>query len=316
MKRKVFVITLLALTPVAMAQAATPYSGVRMGWSYYQDGCKAWATGCDRDALGAGVFGGVELNEWLALEAGYTWLGSAKGEYRAGNVDGTMQMADFSTKFSYPLAKRLDLYGRLGATHWWSTVEGDNYHQSDRGWDALFATGLEYALSERWRARLEYQYIDGLGSSVLGQSDHHFTSIALVYRFAADPAPVVAVVPPVILPSPENVALAPLSAETLFAFDSANLRDPTPLHPLLERLQQAGQSRLTMTGHTDNQGSDAYNLHLSQQRADAVARWLVEQGIDPARLEAKGAGELHPVASNEMAAGRALNRRVELHWQP
>ena len=59
MKRNAFVITLLALTPVAMTQAATPYSGVRMGWSYYQDGCETWATGCDRDALGAGVFGGV-----------------------------------------------------------------------------------------------------------------------------------------------------------------------------------------------------------------------------------------------------------------
>lgn len=316
MKNKAFVITMLTLTHLSTAQAVTPYSGVRLGWSYYQDGCEAWATGCNRDALGAGLFGGVEVNDWLALEAGYTSLGKAKGEYRAGNVEGTMQSADFSTKLTYPLAERLDLYGRIGATHWWGKVEGDNYHQSDRGWDALFATGVEYALSERWRARLEYQYIDGLGSDLLGQSDHHLTSLGIVYRFAADPAPVIAVVPPEVSPPPEKVQLAPLSAETLFAFDSARLRDPTPLQPLLERLQQAEKSRLVIVGHTDNRGADAYNQRLSQQRADAVVRWLTEQGIAPSRLDAQGAGELQPVASNETTVGRALNRRVELHWQP
>jgi outer membrane protein OmpA-like peptidoglycan-associated protein len=70
---------------------------------------------------------------------------------------------------------------------------------------------------------------------------------------------------------------------------------------------------LFVVGHSDNQGSFQSNLTLSQRRAEAVVRALVErEQIEPARLKAEGVGMLAPVASNETAEGRALNRRVEL----
>jgi outer membrane protein OmpA-like peptidoglycan-associated protein len=63
-------------------------------------------------------------------------------------------------------------------------------------------------------------------------------------------------------------------------------------------------------GHTDNTGSDSYNLKLSQQRADAVRQYLLAKGISGTRIEAKGFGEMQPVGDNATAEGRALNRRV------
>lgn len=84
------------------------------------------------------------------------------------------------------------------------------------------------------------------------------------------------------------------------------------LERLLAALQSAPALNIVIEGHTDADGSDAYNLDLSQRRAASVVRWLSERGIDAARLEPVGKGEAEPVASNATADGKALNRRVEL----
>jgi outer membrane protein OmpA-like peptidoglycan-associated protein len=70
--------------------------------------------------------------------------------------------------------------------------------------------------------------------------------------------------------------------------------------------------RLEIEGHTDSVGSDALNETLSQKRADAVLAYLVQQGVPAAATSATGFGESRPVASNDTAEGRQLNRRVEL----
>jgi outer membrane protein OmpA-like peptidoglycan-associated protein len=84
------------------------------------------------------------------------------------------------------------------------------------------------------------------------------------------------------------------------------------LEEILAVLQAKPALRLLVAGHTDSTGADAHNLQLSQQRAEAVVSWLVSHEVAPARLSAKGFGEAQPVADNTTAAGRALNRRVEL----
>lgn len=77
-------------------------------------------------------------------------------------------------------------------------------------------------------------------------------------------------------------------------------------------LQQWGEVRIEVAGHTDARGSAAYNLELSQRRADAVRAYLVKKGVNARRLTARGYGESDPVADNRTPAGRLQNRRVEL----
>jgi outer membrane protein OmpA-like peptidoglycan-associated protein len=71
--------------------------------------------------------------------------------------------------------------------------------------------------------------------------------------------------------------------------------------------------RVRVEGHTDNKGAAAYNVKLSQQRADSVIKWLSSHGVAPERLVAKGMGLTTPLVANDTEANRALNRRVEFH---
>jgi outer membrane protein OmpA-like peptidoglycan-associated protein len=81
---------------------------------------------------------------------------------------------------------------------------------------------------------------------------------------------------------------------------------------LVAVLQEFPQRNVLVEGFTDSTGTDSYNLVLSGQRADAVRTVLLRQGIDSARVTARGYGEASPVSSNATAAGRQMNRRVEI----
>jgi OmpA-OmpF porin, OOP family len=86
-------------------------------------------------------------------------------------------------------------------------------------------------------------------------------------------------------------------------------------YPLLTEVAQVLKDRPTINvrieGHTDSQGNDAYNLRLSQGRANSVRAFLVSRGVASERMEAEGYGETRPLATNSTRAGRAMNRRVE-----
>jgi outer membrane protein OmpA-like peptidoglycan-associated protein len=77
-------------------------------------------------------------------------------------------------------------------------------------------------------------------------------------------------------------------------------------------MQNQPSTKLRIEGHTDSTGSDSYNAALSQRRAQAVASALIARGVDPSRVQAVGRGMELPVATNDTAAGRQQNRRVEL----
>jgi outer membrane protein OmpA-like peptidoglycan-associated protein len=81
---------------------------------------------------------------------------------------------------------------------------------------------------------------------------------------------------------------------------------------LAEFLQKNEDTRIRIEGHTDSRGSDEYNRELSKERADSVASALEAEGVPPSRFEVLGRGEGYPVASNDSAAGRQQNRRVEI----
>lgn len=109
-----------------------------------------------------------------------------------------------------------------------------------------------------------------------------------------------------------------MSQDILFATDSATLRPDlrSDLQAIAANLQRYPDSAIFVTGHTDSTGTMAYNQSLSERRADSVAAVLIESGVSSRRIVARGAGQTQPVASNDTAAGRAQNRRVEIVIRP
>lgn len=103
-------------------------------------------------------------------------------------------------------------------------------------------------------------------------------------------------------------------SDILFDFGKADLRREAELNlaKVAVILQQYPEMAIQVEGHTDNIGSEEYNLKLSEQRAEAVFRFLVEQGVSEDRMTTKGFGMSQPVASNETPEGRQKNRRVDL----
>jgi OOP family OmpA-OmpF porin len=99
-----------------------------------------------------------------------------------------------------------------------------------------------------------------------------------------------------------------------FDNDSATLRPDSiaTLDAAAATLKEWGEVKIEVAGHTDSVDTDAYNLKLSQRRADTVRAYLIEKGIAADRLFAKGYGEANPVADNRTPEGRFKNRRVEL----
>ena len=74
----------------------------------------------------------------------------------------------------------------------------------------------------------------------------------------------------------------------------------------------ASKLALVIHGHTDNTGTDAINNPLSQNRANSVARYLIQKGVPSSRVNAEGQGSANPIASNSTEAGKQQNRRVEI----
>lgn len=99
-----------------------------------------------------------------------------------------------------------------------------------------------------------------------------------------------------------------------FATSSAELTPASrsTLMRVVESLRAWPEVQVEVGGHTDSRGRAEFNRDLSQQRADSVRRFLIEEGIDARRITAFGYGEVDPIADNGTASGRQANRRVEL----
>jgi len=213
----------------------------------------------------------------------------------------------------------------------------------------LWGAGVSYTWNQRVSVRLEYDnvtdVIEAKGPYGKDKSDVERFTLGLVYRFGdieeampvAAAAPVAAVAAATTkcadadndgvcdtadrcpnTPAGERVGArgcsCDVSIRTHFAFDSAELtaEDRAELDRVATRLQELEFVGGTATGHTDDVGDEAYNLKLSERRAQAVVDYLAAKGVASGRVTAIGMGETKPLADNSTEEGRAQNRRVTI----
>uniref|UniRef100_UPI001269E99D OmpA family protein n=1 Tax=Aeromonas lacus TaxID=558884 RepID=UPI001269E99D len=113
-----------------------------------------------------------------------------------------------------------------------------------------------------------------------------------------------------------NVQPTPLilHSDTAFSFNSAKLQPAaiSDLNLILSSTLTAPSTVISVTGHTDDTGSEIYNQKLSERRALAVSDYLVSKGVIPTRITIRSYGEVQPIADNRTSQGREKNRRVEV----
>ncbi len=127
-----------------------------------------------------------------------------------------------------------------------------------------------------------------------------------------EPKPVPA--PVVEEPAPAPAPVAPPKFVGHFDFDLADMMasEAPELDAFANYMNEAKDSKVSIVGHTDSRGSEAYNQALSEKRAQDVAKYLEGKGISADRMSVSGMGETAPIADNATEAGRAANRRVEV----
>ena len=131
---------------------------------------------------------------------------------------------------------------------------------------------------------------------------------------AQTPAPPAAPVDSAAAPVMQKVSV---KGTARFDFDrsTVNPEDGIKLMTEVRSMKNVTWQVISVVGHTDSVGADAYNQHLSERRAEAVQAFLIDKGVKPERIRTSGMGKTQPIASNGTSAGRAMNRRTEIEFQ-
>ncbi|MRS13679.1 porin OmpA [Enterobacteriaceae bacterium RIT691] len=326
MKKTAIAIAVALAGFATVAQAApkdnTWYAGGKLGWSQFHD--TGWYdsslqnNGPTHDSqLGAGAFGGYQVNPYVGFEMGYDWLG--RMPYKGDNVNGAFkaQGVQLTAKLGYPVTDDLDIYTRLGGMVWRAdssnNVGGDNH---DTGVSPVFAGGVEWAMTRDIATRLEYQWVNNIGdaNTVGVRPDNGMLSVGVSYRFGqGEPAPVVAPAP---APAPEvTTKHFTLKSDVLFNFNKATLKPEgqqalDQLYTQLSNMDPKDGSAVVL-GYTDRIGSESYNQKLSEKRAQSVVDYLVSKGIPANKISPRGMGEANPVTGNTCDNVKARNALID-----
>lgn len=266
-------------------------------------------------------------------------FGSAgpREQLRATSLDALYKFLPNSIVRPFILVGTGQLEDRIGAS-----FDSNNSWMAEAGVGALTGIGSQSGstrLQLRTEAKYRREFIQNNLYIPNNPSDVVFgVGLQLSFGNPTPPAPVAAAAPPppppepapapVVAPPPPEPCHAPAGFKVDanchiieqnvvvravdFEFNSTQLTAPAQqtLDEVAAALLTQPELNVEVQGHTDSIGTDAYNLGLSQRRADAVRAYLISKGLSSSVLTAKGYGKSKPIASNATAEGRAQNRRV------
>ncbi|MDA8165173.1 MAG: OmpA family protein [Desulfobacteraceae bacterium] len=176
-----------------------------------------------------------------------------------------------------------------------------------------YGLGLKYFMTDNLAFRADVRHLISFGDIYNNLS----YAVGLTYQWGgakpAPPAPAVAAPAPAPPPKPEAKKEVCVYLDVFFDFDRAEVkpRHADDLKKVADFMKQNPDLKATIKGYTDYVGTEEYNQKLSERRAEAVKNYLVSNyGIDPGRISTVGYGKTHPLATNETAFGRQLNRRA------
>ncbi len=337
MRRLVGLLALIGVGAVAVGTAAAqgPFVGLTLGAS---EPLNPNYRGHVRTGVSVSPYAGYMLNDYIGAQAELQALFQTEDNHigeedfiRQSRQTTSMIGGGIGPRFSLPLGPIVPYI--VGTGGYYAGLSG-RLSQSAPGFSA--GLGIDYQFTDSLKAGLYGRYNRAYMSprpTDLGPGqvpDERFgkdiewatAGLALTYTFPEEEEVAEAPAPPEpkTVPKNEPLPLPPPTRKKIvlrsvyFEFDKSTIRgDAAPvLDEAAGLLRDEGEINVAAEGHTDEIGTDVYNLRLSQRRADAVRGYLVGKGINGKRIRTEAYGESRPVATNETAEGRAQNRRVEL----
>ena len=277
----------------------------------------------------------------LGVEGGYNWALSSTLLGLYGYANHNTQLPHFpgpvtygsrdyglGAKLGIPVNNWL-LYGKLGYGH--TKGRGAPVASAISSSAIHYGVGVEYKVAPHFSLTAEYTH--GSGKNTTTKLTNNNFTFGLNYYFdsppqpapepvaKAEPAPAPAAAPAP-EPQPKEVWKVIMEEKPVvieganFDFDSSRLKPSADakLQQVVDFAAKYPEANMEVTGHTDNIGSAAYNMKLSEKRAAVVKASLVKKGVASDRIATKGYGATKPIADNKTKAGRATNRRAEVHY--
>ncbi len=273
---------------------------------------------------------GADITKHLAIEAHSADLGSAglspegRINYHINGVSALIYVGGNRHRYR---RQGLTAYGRVGAGMLENSAVGSVPYVKDNATHVLFGAGIEYMTPIGIGLRAE---------GITFDEDVQYAQVGLLYRTGRKkyitrpklaetpkviPAPVIAAAAPppvssVPLPEPNRcIGLSGVLDDVGFHTDSSGLTPESiqVLDNVAYTLSTCDEVEVEIEAHTDSVGTESYNQSLSERRAQSVADYLINRGLDQSRLNVSAYGELSPLDTNATVDGRERNRRVEVY---
>lgn len=312
----------LAITAAPMAHAQNWYMGAQMGLNMVTD-AESGVPGTPFSDIeydwGFGLLGqvGVSIADRYRIEGEIGWRRNSVDEFAGVNADGQANLFSFMVNGYYDIKTGTKWTPYIGAGVGGAVFDLGLNAMDDN--DVTFAyqgiAGVAYRLNDNLSIKADYRYFSAIDPEFSGfESEYsHSVMVGFTWNFVepkkAPPAAAPAATAPAPVPPP-----APRNYMVFFDFDKADLT--AEAKAILQRaandIKSGNLARVSLAGHADRSGADAYNMKLSQRRVDAVKAYLVSLGVSGSAIAVSAKGESAPLVPTADGVREPQNRRVEI----